>query len=160
NAIGDKMGEVRWFQLNADGSWSTNDTQLASTGVYSQRELGAHLGMSGDTLVLSDGLISFQVYDRKPDGWQRSGTLTPPYRIDSAAFVGRLLVVGSYLAGIGPGNVSFSAATAFTRNDDGSWSGPVVIGQQPETSSLGFGRLVATNGTSVIVGGSVRDGNN
>ena len=158
------QGEAIVFELSA-GEWVV-DTELALTSPDSQDAFGTAVGISGDMLAVGapsvdDGpdlnVGSVTVYRDDGTDWLFETTLTASNAVtndffgNSVAADTDLIVVGATGAGVG-------GAVYVYRYDGSVWSEEAILVASDIAAGDNFGRAIAVDGDTVVVGASGADG--
>lgn len=144
-------GAAYIFQRNASGSWN-QVAKLSGPADGSYTDFGAHVAISGDTVVVGSNTSSVRVFERNaggPNAWGQVTTLLPPGGYTPFAFGSSLGFSGDLLA-IGGGSFIYRRSTA------GIWQLEHVITSISDTVASGSVGLY--NGTTLIIGAPDVDG--
>lgn len=169
---GNAAGSTYTFQCDAEAGCSREAEPVATDEGPSDR-FGVSIDADGDTLVVGSLQDLFPhiargfvyVYRRVGSGWLQEARLESPFENIKDAFgrslslQGNLLVVGAPLDNLGavsgpsgdPTVIPSGSVYLFHKNDD-KWTSPIQLLSPSPFSGDGFGRSVAVDGETIVVG--------
>ena len=159
-AAGDDGNVLATFRRGSDGRWTASGT----VGVPAQ----ATFDLRGDLLIVGDpGADALRVFERGTggQGWEAAGVVNAPdsgsprampFGTTVALFQDEILVGQMTVERSDDGNVSVEGAVHRFARADGQWTAVGTLQPDDAAERQGFGLSIASDGTTLLVGGGPR----